>query len=248
MEQLRKLQICSQERVTIQSMNISQRGWRLWIKTVFDRCAACCGLIVLSPLYVGAGLLVWLSMGSPILFRQKRPGRFGKPFTLLKFCTMTQQRDANGQLLPDEDRLTLVGRMLRATSVDELPQLWNVLCGDISLVGPRPLLMEYLRQYSPEQARRHDVMPGITGWAQINGRNALTWEQKFAHDVSYVDNWSLRLDALILMKTAVAVLRRTGIANAGHATMPRFKGTAAANSPNRDCISECAENQLNSRL
>jgi len=211
-----------------------QSGWRFWIKTAFDRGAALCGLIILSPVFIAVSVLVWLSMGRPILFRQQRPGRFAKPFWLLKFCTMTDERDAGGKLLPDAERLTRVGLLLRATSLDELPQLWNVLRGDISLVGPRPLLMEYLPRYSPEQARRHDVMPGITGWAQINGRNALTWEEKFELDVSYVKNWSLGLDALILLKTAVAVLRRQGIANAGHATMPGFKGTSAANNLNRD--------------
>jgi len=200
----------------------------------FDRCAALCGLIVLSPLYIGASLLVWLSMGRPIVFRQKRPGRFGKPFMVLKFCTMTQQRDASGKLLPDEERLTRMGRILRATSVDELPQLWNVLRRDISLVGPRPLLMEYLPRYSSEQARRHDVMPGITGWAQINGRNAIRWEEKFAFDIWYVDHWSLRLDWLILIKTVVSILNRSGIANPGHATMPEFK---ASQTPNA-----CSEN------
>jgi lipopolysaccharide/colanic/teichoic acid biosynthesis glycosyltransferase len=215
-----------------------QSGWRFWIKTLFDRSAALCGLIVLSPLFIGVSVLVWLSMGRPVLFRQRRPGRFAKPFMLLKFRTMSDGRDEGEKLLPDADRLTGVGRLLRATSFDELPQLWNVLRGDISLVGPRPLLMEYLSRYSPEQARRHDVMPGITGWAQINGRNALTWEEKFALDVSYVNNWSLGLDALILLKTGVAVLMRKGIANAGHATMPGFKGTAAANNPNRDGTSE----------
>jgi lipopolysaccharide/colanic/teichoic acid biosynthesis glycosyltransferase len=215
-----------------------QSGWRFWIKRALDRSAALCGLIVLSPVFIAVSVLVWLSMGRPIVFRQQRPGRFARPFMLLKFRTMSDGRDEGGKLLPDADRLTGVGRLLRATSFDELPQLWNVLRGDISLVGPRPLLMEYLPRYSPEQARRHDVMPGITGWAQSNGRNALTWEEKFALDVWYVNNWSLGLDALILLKTGVAVLRRKGIANAGHATMPGFKGTAAANNPNRDGTSE----------
>ena len=218
----------------IKAMQTRQRGWWFWIKSVFDRSAALCGLIVLSPTFIGISVLVWLSMGRPILFRQQRPGRFAKLFWLLKFRTMSDRRDASGRLLPDADRLTRIGRLLRATSLDELPQLWNVLRGDISLVGPRPLLMEYLPRYSPEQARRHEVMPGITGWAQINGRNALTWEEKFELDVWYVNNWSLGLDALILLKTGVAVLRRKGIANSGHATMPGFKGTAAANNLNRD--------------
>jgi lipopolysaccharide/colanic/teichoic acid biosynthesis glycosyltransferase len=145
---------------------------------------------------------------------------------LLKFRTMSDRRDAGGKLLPDADRLTGVGRLLRATSFDELPQLWNVLRGDISLVGPRPLLMEYLSRYSPEQARRHDVMPGITGWAQINGRNALTWEEKFELDNWYVDHWSLMLDARILLTTLLRVLQREGVSQNGHVTMPEFLGAA----------------------
>jgi lipopolysaccharide/colanic/teichoic acid biosynthesis glycosyltransferase len=167
-------------------------------------------------------------MGRPIFFRQQRPGRFVKPFWLLKFRTMSDRRGAGGKLLPDADRLTRIGRMLRATSLDELPQLWNVLRGDISLVGPRPLLMQYLPRYSPEQARRHDVIPGITGWAQINGRNALTWEEKFALDTWYVDNWNMILDLRILMLTLVRILRRDGISRAGHATMPEFMGAEVA--------------------
>jgi lipopolysaccharide/colanic/teichoic acid biosynthesis glycosyltransferase/glycosyltransferase involved in cell wall biosynthesis len=204
-----------------------QSGWRFWIKTAFDRGTALCGLILLSPVFIGVSTLVGFSMGFPVLFRQQRPGRFAKPFMLLKFRTMSERRDADGKLLHDTDRLTRVGRLLRATSLDELPQLWNVLRGDISLVGPRPLLMEYLSRYSPEQARRHDVMPGITGWAQINGRNALTWAEKFTLDTWYVDNWSLRLDMRILFRTVWVVLRRDGISRAGHATMPEFMGLSA---------------------
>jgi lipopolysaccharide/colanic/teichoic acid biosynthesis glycosyltransferase len=176
---------------------------------------------------MAVSVLVLLFMGRPILFRQQRPGRFAKPFMLLKFRTMSQQRDTGGRLLPDAERLTRVGRFLRATSFDELPQLWNVLRGDISLVGPRPLLMEYLPRYSPEQARRHDVMPGITGWAQINGRNALTWEEKFALDTWYVDHWLLWLDLKILFMTGWRVLRHDGISNQDHATMPEFMGLSA---------------------
>ena len=209
----------------VQAMQTRQRGWRFWIKSIFDRSVALCGLVVLSPLFIGVSVLVWLSMGRPIFFRQQRPGRFAKPFWLLKFRTMSDRRGAGGKLLPDADRLTRIGRMLRATSLDELPQLWNVLRGDISLVGPRPLLMQYLPRYSPEQARRHDVMPGITGWAQINGRNALTWQEKFALDTWYVDNWSLMLDFSILAKTLLRVLRRDGISSQGHATMPEFMGS-----------------------
>ena len=214
-----------------------QRVWRFWIKSIFDRAIALCGLVVLSPVFIALGILVRLSMGGPVLFRQLRPGRFAKPFLLLKFRTMSDRVDAAGKLLPDAGRLTNVGRFLRATSLDELPQLWNVLRGDISLVGPRPLLMEYLPRYSPEQARRHEVMPGITGWAQINGRNALTWDQKFSLDTWYVDNWSLKLDALILLKTLSSVLRRTGIASSGHATMPEFKGDGEPNGPSNESAS-----------
>lgn len=204
----------------------TQHGWRFGIKRAFARSAALCGLIVLSPVLIAVSAVVWLSMGRPIVFRQQRPGLFAKPFMLLKFRTMSDRRDAGGKLLPDADRLTGVGRLLRATSFDELPQLWNVLRGDISLVGPRPLLMEYLSRYSPEQARRHDVMPGITGWAQINGRNALTWEEKFELDNWYVDHWSLMLDARILLTTLLRVLQREGVSQNGHVTMPEFLGAA----------------------
>jgi lipopolysaccharide/colanic/teichoic acid biosynthesis glycosyltransferase len=234
MDEFSKKGICSPTRDTLRPTISMQQGWRLWIKAFFDRSIALCGFIAFSPLFMIVSILVWLSMGHPILFRQQRPGRYGKLFELFKFRTMSERRDGSGGLLPDADRLTRIGRFLRATSLDELPQLWNVLRGDISLVGPRPLLIEYLPRYSSEQARRHDVMPGITGWAQINGRNALTWEKKFALDVWYVNNWSLGLDALILLKTGFAVLMRKGIANAGHATMPGFEGTAVANNPNRD--------------
>jgi lipopolysaccharide/colanic/teichoic acid biosynthesis glycosyltransferase len=201
-----------------------QRGWSLWVKTGFDRCAALCGLVVLFPALMCISLLVWLYMGRPIFFCQPRAGRFAKPFTLFKFRTMSEQRDENGTLLPDADRLTRTGRFLRATSCDEFPQLWNVLRGDISLVGPRPLLVDYLPRYSREQARRHDVMPGITGWAQINGRNSLDWEERLELDTWYVDHWTLMLDARILVNTIAVVLKREGIGNPGHATMPGFKG------------------------
>jgi sugar transferase EpsL len=214
--------IHSTSRDAVQPGKSGQHGWRLRFKVIFDRFVALCGLLVLTPLLTVLSLLVWMSMGRPILFRQKRPGRFAKPFILLKFRTMLEQCDANGKLLSDGERLTRVGRFLRATSLDELPQLCNVLRGDISLVGPRPLLMEYLLRYSPEQARRHEVMPGITGWAQINGRNALTWDEKFALDTWYVDRWSLWLDLKILSFTVLRVLRRDGISNQDHATMPEF--------------------------
>jgi len=164
-------------------------------------------------------------MGSPVLFRQVRPGLHRKPFVMYKFRTMRDLRDTEGRLLPDEMRLTRVGHILRATSLDELPELFNVLKGEMSLVGPRPLLMEYLELYTPEQARRHEVKPGITGWAQVNGRNAITWEEKFKLDVWYVDNWSLGLDLKILALTLIKVLKREGISADGHATMPEFRGS-----------------------
>src|ERR1017187_5589231 len=208
----------------VTQMQNRQSGWQLWIKKVFDRSAALFALIVLSPILACTSVLVRLSMGSPILFRQRRPGRYGMPFELVKFRSMSEKRTATGTLLPDASRLTRVGSFLRATSLDELPQLWNVLCGDLSLVGPRPLLMEYLPRYSAEQSHRHDVMPGITGWAQVNGRNALTWREKFAFDCWYVDNWSLNLDFRILILTFTHVIQRTGISNGEHATMPEFLG------------------------
>jgi sugar transferase EpsL len=202
-----------------------QIGWRFWVKQVIDRSLALCGIIVLSPIFICVSLLVWLTVGYPILFRQQRPGRYAKPFDLVKFRTMSERRDSSGKLLSDADRLTRVGRFLRTTSLDELPQLWNVLHGDISLVGPRPLLMRYIDRYSPEQARRHDVMPGITGWAQINGRNALSWDEKFVMDNWYVDHWSLALDARILLATFGRVVKHNGIARKGHATAPEFLGS-----------------------
>jgi lipopolysaccharide/colanic/teichoic acid biosynthesis glycosyltransferase len=173
-------------------------------------------------------LLIWQirsKLGSPVFFRQMRPGQYGKPFQMVKFRSMTDVRGSDGQLLPDADRLTPFGRFLRASSLDELPGLWNVLKGDMSLVGPRPLLLEYLPLYSPEQARRHNVRPGITGWAQVNGRNALSWDDKFKLDVWYVDNRSLWLDINILWLTVRKVLVREGISAAGEATMPKFTGT-----------------------
>jgi lipopolysaccharide/colanic/teichoic acid biosynthesis glycosyltransferase len=170
-------------------------------------------------------LVIRLKLGSPVLFAHVRPGLHGRPFTMIKFRTMSDARDARGELLPDADRLSRFGRALRATSLDELPELWNVLIGDMSLVGPRPLLMEYLPLYSPDQARRHAVRPGITGWAQVNGRNAISWEEKFALDVWYVENHSLLLDVKILWRTLVNVLRRHGISADGEATMPKFSAS-----------------------
>lgn len=194
------------------------------MKRLFDLLLASLALIVLGvPLLV----LIWMvrtRLGSPVFFRQTRPGLHGKPFVMVKFRTMTDGRAPDGELLPDAERLTAFGRFLRATSLDELPELWNVIKGDMSLVGPRPLLMEYLPLYSPEQARRHEVRPGVTGWAQVNGRNALGWDEKFALDVWYVDHRSLWLDIRILWLTVRKVLVREGISAAGEATMSKFTG------------------------
>lgn len=197
----------------------------LAIKRAFDLIPTIPALIVLSPFLIILATLAAILLGSPILFRQKRPGWHGNPFFLLKFRTMTNARDANGALLPDALRLTSFGRFLRATSLDELPELFNVLRGEMSLVGPRPLLMQYLDRYTQEQARRHEVKPGITGWAQINGRNAITWEEKFKLDVWYVDNWSLLLDIKIIGVTIWKILKREGINQAGQATMDEFKSS-----------------------
>ncbi len=196
------------------------------MKRLMDIALATVALLLLLPLLVVLSLLVRSKMGSPVIFRQVRPGRGGAPFEMLKFRTMRDAVDADGVPLPDADRLTPFGRFLRSTSLDELPELWNVLRGDMSLVGPRPLLMEYLPLYSTEQARRHEVCPGLTGWAQINGRNALSWDEKFALDVWYVDNRSMRLDLRILWLTVLKVLQRDGISADGEATMPRFQGRA----------------------
>jgi lipopolysaccharide/colanic/teichoic acid biosynthesis glycosyltransferase len=182
------------------------------------------GLILLAPVFLGVAAAVRLSLGSPVLFRQTRPGLGGKPFEMLKFRTMRDAHDARGNPLPDAERLTPLGRFLRATSLDELPELVNVLRGEMSLVGPRPLLMEYLPLYTPEQARRHEVRPGITGWAQVNGRNALSWEEKFRLDVWYVDHRSFWLDLRILARTVAKVFAREGISQEGQATMERFRG------------------------
>lgn len=184
-----------------------------------------------APVVAVVAVATAVSVGRPILFRQTRPGLGGRPFEIAKFRTMSNERDSAGALLPDEARLTRVGKVVRGLSLDELPQLWNVLRGDMSLVGPRPLLVRYLDRYTPEQARRHEVPPGITGWTQVNGRNALSWEQKFAFDVWYVDNVGLVLDLKILARTAIKVVRRDGVAATGHATMPEFMGSAVADLP-----------------
>ncbi|MFC4621856.1 sugar transferase [Comamonas nitrativorans] len=195
------------------------------MKRIFDFTAALLGLIALALPLLILCLLIRRKLGSPVLFRQIRPGLHGQPFEMVKFRTMTNARGPNGALLPDAERLTPFGRFLRSTSLDELPELWNVLKGDMSLVGPRPLLMEYLPLYSPEQARRHAVRPGVTGWAQVNGRNAISWDEKFALDTWYVDHQSLTLDMKILWLTVKKVLVREGISAAGEATMDKFTGS-----------------------
>ena len=194
------------------------------LKQIIDYGAALIGLLLLSPVLIGIAVIIRIIMGKPVLFRQTRPGRDGKPFTMLKFRSMKDIRDDNGALLPDSERLTKFGDFLRSTSLDELPELINVIKGDMSLVGPRPLLMEYLDRYSSEQVRRHEVRPGITGWAQVNGRNTLSWTKRFEHDVWYVDNWSMWLDIKIIWLTIVKVLAREGISAQDHVTMPPFTG------------------------
>ena len=196
------------------------------MKRLIDFLAAAAGLICFWPVLLVVAFLVRRKLGSPVVFSQVRPGLGGKPFRMYKFRTMTDARDDHGQLLPDEVRLTAFGRFLRSTSLDELPELWNVFKGEMSLVGPRPLLMEYLPLYTAEQARRHEARPGITGWAQVNGRNAISWEDKFRLDVWYVDNQSLWLDIRILWMTVKKVLVREGIAAEGEATTTKFTGIA----------------------
>lgn len=196
------------------------------LKRLVDIIVSVAALVVLSPVIAVTALLVRVNLGSPVLFRQVRPGLDERPFGLAKFRSMTDARDAHGELLPDALRLPPFGRWLRATSLDELPGLWNVLCGDMSLVGPRPLLMQYLPLYSTEQRRRHEVRPGLTGLAQVEGRNALTWDEKFAADVRYVDRQSLWLDLTIIARTVTMILRRDGISAPGEATMPPFTGTS----------------------
>ncbi len=213
------------------------RSWNrnsvLLCKRALDIIGATGMLVWLAPVMVVVAILIRILMGSPILFRQTRPGRHHRPFSLLKFRTMREDNDSAGRPRPDAVRLTRLGRWLRRSSLDELPQLWNVLRGELSLVGPRPLLMDYLARYTPEQARRHDVLPGMTGWAQIHGRNALSWEEKFALDLWYVDHWSLGLDLRILVLTLWRLLSGAGISQPGHATMPEFTGVGKATTPRR---------------
>ena len=195
------------------------------IKTLADRILALFLFLILLPVFLVVSISLLLKMGSPVIFVQQRPGYMGRPLNLLKFRTMTNKRDEYGDLLPDSERLTAFGRWLRATSIDELPGVINVLRGDLSFIGPRPLLTQYLPLYSAYQARRHDVKPGFSGWAQINGRNAITWEQRFCYDVWYVDNQSIWLDLRILLITIWKVICREGINSPGEATMTEFKGT-----------------------
>jgi sugar transferase EpsL len=193
-------------------------------KRILDLILAIVGILILSPLLLLIALAVWLRYGTPIIFQQKRPGYQGKPFMIYKFRTMTEERDDEDHFLPDDIRITRLGHFLRSFSLDEFPELINVIKGEMSIVGPRPLLMQYLDRYSPEQARRHEVVPGITGWAQVNGRNALSWEEKFKLDVWYVDHWSFFLDIKILFLSIVKVLRREGINQPGQATAEEFMG------------------------
>lgn len=202
----------------------SEKAHLPWSKRAFDLLVSLLLTILASPVFLFLAILVRLRLGSPVLFRQTRPGLNEMPFQMLKFRTMSEARDANGALLPDSERLTALGRFLRATSLDELPELWNVLKGEMSLVGPRPLLMEYLPLYDDLQRRRHEMRPGITGWAQVNGRNAIDWAERFELDVWYVENWSFWLDLKILFRTLGKVVRAHGVNAPGQATMHRFRG------------------------
>ena len=204
------------------------------IKRIFDFIVSLSALIILSPILLITMYLVRKKLGSPILFTQIRPGLDGKPFNMVKFRTMTDERDEDGELLPDDQRRTRFGNLLRSTSLDELPELWNVLKGEMSLVGPRPLLMEYLPLYNEQQARRHEVRPGVTGWAQVNGRNAISWEQKFEYDVWYVENKSIFLDIKILWLTVKKVLVKDGINASDSTTMEKFVGSKKVESDKND--------------
>lgn len=199
------------------------------VKRCLDLILSAVALIVLSPVYLVLAVLVRVKLGSPVLFSQERPGRHGKIFRMYKFRSMTDKRDAEGNLLPDEYRMTRFGTVLRATSLDELPELWNIFKGDMSIVGPRPLLVRYLPRYNARQRRRHDVRPGLTGWAQVNGRNAISWEQKFEYDVEYVEKESFLFDVKIILMTVGKVLHRSGISQEGNVTMEEFMGTKEAN-------------------
>ena len=210
---------------------MSRKVYNRYVKKIFDFSAALLALLFIWPILLIIYILLRISIGSPVLFRQVRPGLKGAPFTIYKFRTMADTKDSSGRLLPDKDRTPRVGQILRSSSLDELPELINVLKGEMSLVGPRPLIMRYLERYSPEQARRNDAVPGITGWAQINGRNDLAWEEKFKLDVWYVDHCSFKLDVSIIMKTFWKVFRREGISREGHFSSPEFMGTQAKKEP-----------------
>lgn len=201
------------------------------IKRMIDLILSGIALLILSPVYLILTILVRVKLGNPVLFSQERPGKNEKVFRMYKFRSMTDERDANGDLLPDEERLTHFGAMLRATSLDELPELWNIFKGDMSIVGPRPLLVRYLPRYNERQRRRHEVRPGLTGWAQVNGRNAISWEQKFEYDVEYVEKESFLFDVKILFMTVGKVLHRSGISQEGSATMEEFMGNEEAIRP-----------------
>ena len=199
------------------------------VKRCLDLILSGMALVMLSPVYLALAVLVRVKLGSPVLFSQERPGRHGKIFRMYKFRSMTDKRDAEGNLMPDEYRMTRFGTALRATSLDELPELWNIFKGDMSIVGPRPLLVRYLPRYNERQRRRHDVRPGLTGWAQVNGRNAISWEQKFEYDVEYVEKESFLFDVKIILMTVGKVLHRSGISQEGNVTMEEFMGTKEAN-------------------
>jgi len=203
--------------------------WKYSLKRVMDLILTIAAAIVLSPLFPFISFLIRLESKGPVFFIQKRAGKKGKAFYLFKFRTMKELRNGHGNLLPDKDRITKFGQFLRKTSLDELPELWNVLKGDMSLVGPRPLLVDYLDRYSPEQARRHEIKPGITGWAQVNGRNAITWEQKFKYDIWYIDNHSLWFDIKIIAMSIIKVIKGEGIHQPGQATMEEFRGSRGYN-------------------
>lgn len=203
-----------------------------YIKRILDIISSLLAIIILSPLLAVTSVLVKTKLGSPVLFRQERPGKDEKIFTLMKFRTMTDERDENGELLPDEVRLTKFGKFLRSTSIDELPELFNILKGDMSVIGPRPLLVQYLPRYNEHQHRRHEVKPGLSGWAQVNGRNAISWEEKFDFDVEYVDNYSFLMDIKILFMTVANVLKRDGISSETSATMEEFMGNGIGETAN----------------
>lgn len=210
---------------------VTNAGYRAYGKRILDIIFSVGGLFILSPVIVVLAVLVRFKLGSPVLFRQQRPGQYGRPFTIYKFRSMNDARDAHGSLLADAERLTAFGRMLRSSSLDELPELVNIVRGDMSLVGPRPLLMQYLPRYTPFQARRHDVKPGLTGWAQVNGRNAVSWERRFELDVWYVDHLSFMLDLKILLLTLWVALQRKDISQPGHATIAEFMGSGPNSAP-----------------